>query len=69
MLAQRFLADFEQRDRHSLVRVGKGVDADDLALALVDLALEAIRRVGDLLLRVAGLDGRDHAAEPSISSR
>jgi hypothetical protein len=30
----------------------------------VELALEAVGRVGDLLLRVAHLDGRDHAAQP-----
>src|SRR6476659_100605 len=62
MLAQRFLTDFEQRYGQLLVRVGKGVDADDLAPAFVELALEAVGRVGDLLLRVARLYGGNHAA-------
>ena len=39
------------------------VDADDDALAAVDLALELVRRVGDLALREAALDGLDHAAD------
>ena len=41
-----------------------GVDADDPALALVDLALEAVGRLGDLALRVALDDRGDHAAPP-----
>jgi hypothetical protein len=39
------------------------VDADDDPLAAVDLALELVRRVGDLALREAALDRLDHAAE------
>ena len=41
----------------------ENVDADDLALASVEFTLEAIRGVGDLLLREAGGNGLDHAAE------
>jgi hypothetical protein len=39
------------------------VDADDDPLAAVDLALQRIRRVGDLTLREPRLDRLDHAAE------
>ena len=42
--------------------VDVGVDADDPALAGVELALVAVGRVGDLALRIALGDGRDHAA-------
>ena len=44
--------------------VDEGVDADDPPLARVELALEAVRGVGDLVLRVALLGRLDHAASP-----
>jgi hypothetical protein len=43
----------EHRDRQLLGRVGMGVEPDDPPLAGVELALEAVGRVGDLALRVA----------------
>jgi len=54
----------EDRDRRHLGLVDVGVDADDPPLAGVELALEAIRGVGDLGLGVALLDRFDHAAAP-----
>src|SRR5436309_2137431 len=49
--------DLERRDAIALALVDVLVDADDGALPRVDLALELVRRVGDLALRVALLDG------------
>ena len=47
-----------------LVGVGEAVHPDDPTLAGVELALEPIGRVGDLALRVALGDRRDHPAAP-----
>ena len=47
----------------SLVVLGEAVDADDDALAGLDLALELVRRLLDLVLGEALLDRRDRAAE------
>ena len=54
----------EDRDRGLLGLVDVGVDPDDPPLARVELALEAVRGVGDLGLRVALLGRLDHAAAP-----
>jgi hypothetical protein len=43
--------------------VDVAVDADDDALAVVDLGLQLEGGVGDLALRIALLHGVDHAAE------
>src|SRR5579884_3084957 len=56
-------ADLQQVGRLDFVRPLERVDADDHALARLDRALVAVRRVGDLALRVAGLDRLDHPAE------
>ena len=64
MAFDRALRHGEDRDARLLGCVGVGVDPDDPPLAGVELALEPIGRVGDLVLRVALGDGRDHPAAP-----
>ena len=61
---QRALGDLEHGHRGHLGLVDVRVDADDPALAGVELALVAVRGVGDLALRIALGDGRDHPAAP-----
>ena len=55
--------DPQGRDLRSSSSSQVAVDADHEPLAGVDALLELERRVGDLLLRVAALDGLDHAAQ------
>src|SRR5687767_6520398 len=55
--------DAERRDARPLFG-DVLVDADDDLLAVIHLLLEVERRLGDLPLRVAALDGLDHAAHP-----
>ena len=52
-----------QLDPLGLAVVGEGVDADDRALARLDLARPGVGRSLDLGLDEAGLDRRDRAAE------
>ena len=64
MVLQRARWHVEHRHRGHLALVDVGVDPDDPALPLVDLALEAVRRLGDLALRVAVHHRLDHSAAP-----
>ena len=52
----------QDRNRRLLALVDICVDPDDPPLAGIELALVAIGRVGDLALRIAFADGRDHPA-------
>src|SRR5262245_59204017 len=57
------LVDVENRVRR-LVVLDVVVDADDDLLPPLDRLLELVRRLGDLALREALLDGLDHPAHP-----
>ena len=64
MALQRARRHGQHRDPRLLGLVDVGVDPDDPPLARVELALVAVRGVGDLALRVALGDRGDHAAAP-----
>src|SRR5690606_5084332 len=59
----RLIADPEDLYVGVIVALREGVDADDDALALLDLALLALRAPGDLPLEVAQLDAAHDAAD------
>ena len=56
--------DVEDRHARVLVGIDVGVDPDDASLPGLELALVAVRGVGDLALRVALPDRGDHPAPP-----
>src|SRR5690606_10867936 len=60
----RALVDLQDLDVRGLVAPGEGVDANDDALARLDLALLALGAARDLALEVARLDPRHHATQP-----